>query len=153
MQLSKNLSLAEFCQSNTAKARGIDNMIKNPVHLENAKRLATNVFQPIRDYVGKPIKVNSGYRSKALNDAIPDSSSTSQHCFGEAIDLDLHDRDLFEWILDNIEADQYIFEGGTENQADWFHISYREGRNRKQALRMVRRRGRSTYIPYVRKNK
>ncbi len=151
MQLSKNLSLKEFCHSDTAVARGINNTITNTVHLENAKRLAENVFQPIREHLNRAIKVNSGYRSAALNAAIPGSSSTSQHCFGEAIDLNLTDRDLFEWIIDNIIFDQLIFEGGTEDRAEWFHISYREGRNRKQVLRMVRRRGKPTYVPYVRK--
>lgn len=153
MQLSRNVSLAEFCQSNTATAKGIDNTIKDPVHLENAKRWAENVFQPLREYLNRPIKINSGYRSKALNKAIPGSSATSQHCFGEAGDLNLSDRDLFEWIIDNIVFDQMIFEGGTEDRADWFHISYREGRNRKEVLRMVKKGGKSTYIPYVRKKK
>ena len=151
MQLSKNLSLAEFCHSDTAVSKGINNTITNPVHLENAKRLAENVFQPIREYLNRPIKVNSGYRSAALNRAIPGSSRTSQHCFGEAIDLKITDRDLFEWILDNIVFDQAIFEGGTEDRAEWFHISYREGKNRKQALRMIKKNGESTYVPYVRK--
>jgi hypothetical protein len=151
MQLSKNLSLEEFCHSNTAVARGIDNGIKDPVHLENAKRLAENVFQPIREYLNRPIKVNSGYRSKALNAAIPGSSSTSQHCFGEAIDLDLSDRDLFEWIIDNIIFDQLIFEAGTQDRAAWFHISYREGRNRKEVFRMTKKGKKSVYTPYVRK--
>jgi hypothetical protein len=54
--------------------------------------------------------------------------------------------------LDNVEADQYIFEGGTEEKADWFHISYRKGRNRKQALRMIKKGGKTTYVPYKRKN-
>ena len=151
MNLSKNVSLAEFCHSNTAVAKGIDNTIKNPVHLENAKRWGINVFQPIRERLGKAIKINSGYRSKALNSAIAGSSSTSQHCFGEAGDLDLHDRDLFEWIIDNVTFDQMIFEGGTEDVASWFHISYREGRNRKEVLRMVKVAGRSKYLPYKRK--
>lgn len=151
MQLSKNLTLKEFCHSNTAMACGVDNHIKDEKHIQNALKLAENVFQPIRDHVGKPIKVNSGYRSKALNSVIPGSSNTSQHCFGEAIDLDLHDRDLFEWILDNIKYDQAIFEGGTENSAGWFHISYREGRNRGQALRMIKKGGKSVYVPYVRR--
>ena len=151
MQLSKNLSLAEFCHSDKAISKGINNTITNPVHLENAKRLAENVFQPIREYLNRPIKVNSGYRSKALNAVIPNSSDTSQHCFGEAIDMKITDRDLFEWILDNIVFDQAIFEGGTEDRAEWFHISYREGRNRKQALRMIKKNGESTYVPYVRK--
>jgi hypothetical protein len=151
MNLSKNVTLAEFCHSNTAVAKGIDNTIKDPVHLENAKRWAENVFQPIREHLGKPIKINSGYRSKALNKAIPGSSSTSQHCFAEAGDLNLHDRDLFEWIIDNVTFDQMIFEGGTEDKADWFHISYREGRNRKEVLRMVKIAGKPKYLPYKRK--
>jgi hypothetical protein len=151
MNLSKNVTLAEFCHSNTAVAKGIDNTIKDPVHLENAKRWAENVFQPIREHLGKPIKINSGYRSKNLNKAIPGSSSTSQHCFAEAGDLNLHDRDLFEWIIDNVTFDQMIFEGGTEDKADWFHISYREGRNRKEVLRMVKVAGKTKYLPYKRK--
>jgi hypothetical protein len=151
MKLSKNVTLAEFCHSNTAVAKGIDNTIKDPVHLENAKRWAENVFQPIREHLGKPIKINSGYRSKALNKAIPGSSSTSQHCFAEAGDLNLQDRDLFEWIIDNVTFDQMIFEGGTEDKAEWFHISYREGRNRKEVLRMVKIAGKPKYLPYKRK--
>lgn len=151
MQLSKNLSLKEFCHSDTAIDEGIDNTITNPTHLENAKRLAENVFQPIREYLNRAIKVNSGYRSAALNAVIPNSSNTSQHCFGEAIDLKLTDRALFEWIIDNITFDQLIFEGGTEDRADWFHISYREGRNRKEVLRMTKKGKRSVYSPYVRK--
>lgn len=151
MNLSEHVTLKEFCDSNTATAKGINNTITDPVHLENAKKLALSVFEPIRAHVGHPIKINSGYRSKALNKAIPGSSSTSQHCFGEAMDLDLHDRDLFEWIIDNITFDQMIFEGGTEDKANWFHISYREGRNRKQVLRMIKKGGKSTYVPYIRK--
>jgi len=153
MQLSEHVTLKEFCDSNTAKAKGIDNTIVNSVHLENAKKLALNVFEPIRDHVGKAIRINSGYRSAGLNKAIPGSSSTSQHCFGEAMDLDLHDRELFEWIIDNITFDQMIFEGGTEDEADWFHISYRASRNRKEVLRMVKKNGKSTYLPYIRKTK
>lgn len=153
MNLSEHVTFAEFCHSNTANAHGIDNGIKDLSHLENAKKWAKNVFEPLRAYVGKPIKINSGYRSKALNKVVPGSSSTSQHCFGEAGDLDLHDRDLFEWIIDNITFDQMIFEGGTEDSANWFHISYREGANRKQVLRMVKKNGKSTYVPYKRKAK
>jgi 16S rRNA U516 pseudouridylate synthase RsuA-like enzyme len=63
----------------------------------------------------------------------------------------LHDRDLFEWIIDNVVFDQLIFEGGTEDKAAWFHISYREGRNRKQVLRMLKSAGKTVYLPYKRK--
>lgn len=149
MNLSKHVTLAEFERSETAINRGIDNSM-NEWEIERAKLVCENCFEPIREHLGQPIKINSGFRSGALNRAIG-GATTSQHSLGEAIDLDLHDRDLFEWIIDNVEFDQLIFEGGSSDRADWFHISYRKGRLRKQVLRMVKKGGKSTYIPYVRK--
>jgi zinc D-Ala-D-Ala carboxypeptidase len=87
MQLSKNLALAEVMRSETAKRKGISNM-PTPEHIENFKKLAENVFQPIRDHFGVPIHLSSGYRSAALNKAVGGASS-SQHCTGEAIDIDM----------------------------------------------------------------
>lgn len=150
MNLSKHVTRSEFERSETAINRGIDNSM-NEFEIERAKLVCENCFEPIRAKVGAPIRINSGFRSAALNRAIKGSSTTSQHSLGEAIDLDLHDRDLFEWVIDNVEFDQLIFEGGTTDRADWFHISYRKGRLRKQVLRMVKKGGKSTYIPYVRK--
>ena len=149
MQLSKHLSRAEFERSDAATNYGISNSM-NSGQLAKAMALAINCFEPIREHLGKPIRVNSGYRSPAVNKRIG-GALTSQHSLGEAIDLDLHDRDLFEWIIDNVTFDQLIFEGGTEDSAAWFHISYREGHNRKQVLRMIKKGGKSTYIPYKRK--
>jgi hypothetical protein len=150
MNLSKHVTRSEFERSETAINRGINNSM-NEWEIERAKLLCENCFEPIRTKVGAPIRINSGFRSAALNRAIKGSSTTSQHSLGEAMDLDLHDRDLFEWIIDNVEFDQLIFEGGTTDKADWFHISYRKGRLRKQVLRMTKKGGKSTYIPYVRK--
>lgn len=149
MNLSKHVTRSEFERSETAINRGIDNSM-NEWEIERAKLVCENCFEPIRAKVGAPIRINSGFRSGALNRAIG-GATTSQHSLGEAIDLDLHDRDLFEWIIDNVEFDQLIFEGGNTDRADWFHISYRKGRLRKQVLRMVKKGGKSTYIPYVRK--
>lgn len=149
MNLSKHVTRLEFERSETAINRGIDNSM-NEWEIERAKLVCENCFEPIRAKVGAPIRINSGFRSGALNRAIG-GATTSQHSLGEAIDLDLHDRDLFEWVIDNVEFDQLIFEGGTTDKADWFHISYRKGRLRKQVLRMVKKGGKSTYIPYVRK--
>lgn len=150
MNLSKHVTRSEFERSETAINRGINNSM-NQFEIERAKLLCENCFEPIRAKVGAPIRINSGFRSGALNRAIKGSSTTSQHSLGEAMDLDLHDRDLFEWIIDNVEFDQLIFEGGTTDKADWFHISYRKGRLRKQVLRMTKKGGKSTYTPYVRK--
>jgi len=149
MNLSKHVTLAEFERSETAINRGINNSM-NEWEIERAKLVCENCFEPIREYLAQPIKINSGFRSGALNRAIG-GSTTSQHSLAEAIDLDLHDRNLFDWIIDNVEFDQLIFEGGTTDKADWFHISYRKGRLRKQVLRMVKKGGKTTYIPYVRK--
>jgi hypothetical protein len=150
MQLSKHLSRAEFERSDAATNYGISNSM-NSGQLAKAMALAINCFEPIREHLGKPIRVNSGYRSPAVNKRISSSSITSQHSLGEAIDLDLHDRDLFEWIIDNVVFDQLIYEAGNDTEAAWFHISYREGHNRKQVLRMIKKGGKSTYIPYKRK--
>ena len=149
MNLSKHVTRAEFERSDTAIRHGISNLMTES-DIIRAKELCENVFEPIREHLGKPIKVNSGYRSLAVNKRIG-GAKTSQHSVGEAIDLDLHDRDLFEWIIDNVVYDQLIFESGTEDKADWFHISYRKNRNRKQVLRMIKIGGKSTYIPYKRK--
>jgi hypothetical protein len=150
MNLSKHVTRAEFERSETAINHGIPNFM-NEFEIQRAILLCQNVFEPIRAYLGRPIRINSGFRSAALNRRIGGSRS-SQHTLGEAMDLDLHDRELFEWILDNVEYDQAIFEGGTEEKADWFHISYRKGRNRNQALRMIKKGGKTTYVPYKRKN-
>jgi hypothetical protein len=149
MQLSKHLSRAEFERSDAATNYGISNSM-NSGQLAKAMALAINCFEPIREYLGNPIRVNSGYRSPAVNKRIG-GALTSQHSLGEAIDLDLHDRDLFEWIIDNVVFDQLIYEAGNDTEAAWFHISYREGHNRKQVLRMIKKGGKSTYIPYKRK--
>jgi hypothetical protein len=149
MQLSKHLSRAEFERSDAAIKHGISNSM-NSGQLAKAMALAINCFEPIREHLGKPIRVNSGYRSPAVNKRIG-GALTSQHSLGEAIDLDLHDRDLFEWIIDNVTFDQLIYEAGNDTEAAWFHISYREGHNRKQVLRMIKKGGKSTYIPYKRK--
>lgn len=151
MNLSAHVTQAEFESSDASIRYGIPNKMTE-ADIQRAKELCENVFEPIRAHLNAPIKVNSGYRSPSLNKRIG-GAKNSQHVLGEAIDLDLHDRDLFEWIIDNVEFDQLIFEGGTTEKADWFHISYRKGKNRKQVLRMIKKAGKSTYIPYVRSAK
>ena len=147
MQLSQHFSKAEFEQSNTAIQRGIVNVMDSK-QTANAIELCKNVLEPLRAHLGIPIKLNCGYRSPSVNKAVGGAKS-SQHLFGEAVDLDLHDRKVFEWIRDNLEFDQIIFEGGTCDVASWFHLSYRKGRNRKQALRMKKVNGKPTYIPFI----
>jgi len=146
MNLSHHVTRAEFEYSPTAMKHGISNKM-NAEQIEKAKLVCANCFEPIRAYIKKPIKVNSGFRSLLLNKKIG-GSKTSQHLKGEAMDLDLHDRKLFNWIIDNVDFDQLIYEFGTDTQADWFHISYSQGKNRKQVLRAVKRAGKTVYTPY-----
>ena len=154
MQLSKNLALAEVMRSETAKRKGISNM-PTPEHIENFKLLAEKVFQPIREHFGVPIILSSGYRSKELNTAVGGALS-SQHCTGEAIDIDMDGSDdgvtnvdVFYHIKDILSFDQLIWEGGTDISPDWVHVSYNPFKEqRNQILRMVKVNGKPIYSPY-----
>ena len=148
MNLSKHVTVEEFCFSPSALRAGIKNVMALQ-QLENATLLCEKVFEPLREYVGKPIKINSGFRSPSLNRAIGGSSS-SQHCKGQAMDLELHDKELFDWIIDNLEYDQLIAEFGTDNHFAWFHISYSHKNNRKEVLRATKKAGKTVYSKYIR---
>lgn len=150
MQLSKNLSVAEVTKSATAIKHDISN---EPTieHLENLKALAQNVFQPLREHFGKPIGITSGYRSEELNKRIG-GSSTSQHCKGEAIDIDadvfggLTNAQIFGYLEDHVVFDQLIWEFGTNTEPDWVHVSYkRDGKNRGEKLIAFKKNGKTLY--------
>jgi len=148
MKISKNLSLAEVTKSATAIKHGIANE-PNSQHLTNLKAVAINIFQPCRDYFGKPLAVTSGYRSPELNDLIG-GSKRSQHSKGEALDLDAQvyggftNAELFHYIKDNLDFDQLIWEFGDEQEPDWIHCSYTTN-NRGEVLRAYRHNGKTRY--------
>lgn len=150
MQISKHLSLAEVSRSETAKRKGINNTPSGE-HLANFKLLAEKVFEPIREHFGVPIVISSGYRSKELNSAIG-GSATSQHCSGEAIDIDMDgspsgvtNKMVFDFIKDNLNFDQLI----NEFDYSWVHVSYEStGKQRKQILNAIKSGGKTSYIPY-----
>jgi hypothetical protein len=154
MQISKHLSLAEVSRSETAKRKGINNTPSGE-HLANFKLLAENIFEPIREHFGVPINISSGYRSKELNTAIG-GSLTSQHCQGEAIDIDMDgstngvtNKMVFDYIKNNLNFDQLIYEFGTDKNPDWVHVSYESsGKQRKQILKAVKSGGKTSYVPY-----
>ena len=139
MNLSRNLSLSEAIKSQTAIRKSIDNT-PHGEHLDNLMAIAQDIFQPIREHFGIPIAITSGYRSEALNEAIG-GSKTSQHSKGQALDLDadvfggVTNKDIFEFILDNLDFDQLIWEFGNSNNPAWVHVSYKKnGGNRGQVL-------------------
>ena len=153
MQLSKHFELAEFTRSESAKRAGISNM-PTEAHQKNMQLLCEKVLEPIREHFGRPILISSGYRSAALNASIKGASSTSQHCSGEAADLDMDgteisNKQIFDYIRENLEFDQLIWEYGTDVNPDWVHVSYEStGKQRKQVLRCKRVNGAPSYKPY-----
>lgn len=131
--------MKEGTYSVTAMRLGIDNT-PGEYELTNMQILAEKVFEPLRQYVGKPIKINSFYRSKELNKAIG-GSSKSQHCEGRAIDIDdtyghMSNAAMYDWIKANLDFDQMIWEFGNDQNPDWVHVSYvDEDFNRKRCLK------------------
>lgn len=143
--LSKNFALEEFTKSNTAKRLGIDNT-PGPIEIANIGALVINVLQPLRDAMGFPIIITSGYRSQALNEQISNAASDSQHTKGEAADIVGQDKaKMFYYIKDNLPFDQLIWEAGNSNEPQWIHVSYKAIGNRKQVLRYTPGAGYSTF--------
>ncbi len=154
MKLSENLSLAECTKSLTAKRLGINNEPDEWV-TENLRQTAVNVFQPVRECLGVPIHVSSGYRSAELNKAIG-GSVRSQHVQGRALDLDADvygtctNAEIFNYIRQNLEFDQLIWEYGTEDNPDWVHVSFvRDGVNRRRCLKACRDDEGKTYFEVI----
>ena len=154
MKLSEHLDLSEVVRSESAKRKGISNM-PTAEHIANFKILAEKIFEPIRVHFRCLIIISSGYRSKELNAAIG-GSATSQHCTGEAIDIDMDgtphgvtNRMVFDYIKNNLEFDQAIYEFGNSENPDWVHVSYEStGKQRKQVLRASRINGKTIYSNY-----
>ena len=149
MKISDHITYAEAIHSNTAKRRGIDNT-PNEIQVLSMKLLADKIFEPLREWVSGPIKVNSFFRSVALNEAIGGAAS-SQHCKGQAIDIDdVYGRktnaDVYHWIQMNLDYDQMIWEFGTDVQPNWIHISYvSKEENRNKCLKAYKEDGKTKY--------
>lgn len=151
MKLSEHLDLSEVTRSESAKRNGISNM-PTPEHILNFKLLAEHIFEPIRNHFNVPIRISSGYRSKELNAKIGGSKS-SQHCKGEAIDIDMDgtsitNKEIFEYIKNNLPFDQLIYEFGNADSPDWLHVSYVPN-GRKQVLKAFKINGQTKYFPYA----
>ena len=141
MILTKNFSLEEMYRSDTARRCGIDNKPQTEEVVENLRALCLEVLQPLRDHLGKPVVVSSGYRCKDLNKKVG-GVENSQHLKGEAADIKVRDRedliDVMRYIMDETDFDQLIREksGSTE----WVHVSHkRNGNNRRMVLRLARK--------------
>ena len=148
MKLSENFSLIELTKSQTAERKGIDNA-PSPTHQDNLKLLCTHVLQPVRDHFSHVVSVSSGYRSEALCLAIG-SKTTSQHAKGEAADFEIYglsNKELADWIRENLEYDQLILEYWKEEDPNsgWVQCSFNSEGNRKEYLRAYKNEGKTKY--------
>ena len=148
-RISKHLSLKEAIRSNTATRLEIKNEPRE-LDLIRMIEIAEKVFEPLREWVSGPIKVNSFYRSPELNSAIG-GSKNSQHCIGCALDIDdtfghKTNAQMFEYIKCNLDYDQMIWEFGDDTNPDWVHVSYiSEDANRRRLLKATKINGKTNY--------
>ena len=148
--ISKHISYKEGAYSNTATRLGIDNT-PNDDQLTNMELVAEKIFEPLRSYVGGPIKINSFFRCPKLNTAIG-GSHKSQHCKGQAMDIDdvfgrCTNAEMYHFIKDNLDFDQMIWEFGDDDNPDWVHVSYvSEEDNRNRCLKAYREDGKTKYM-------
>ena len=155
MNLTRNFTLSELTKSDTAIRKGINNN-PSPEQIENLKALAVNVLQPIRSHFDKPLIISSGFRCAQLCVEIG-SSVNSQHVADDeaaAADFEIpgvDNRELAQWIRDNLEVDQGILEfyKDGEPSSGWIHCSYSRNHNRQQWLRAMREDGKTVYKPWL----
>ena len=148
--ISKHISDKEGVYSITATRRGLDNT-PDKEQLDNMKLLAEKVFEPLREWVGGPIRINSFFRGPELNKAIG-GSSKSQHCKGQAMDIDdggcnKTNAQMYKYIKDELEFDQMIWEFGDDDNPNWVHVSYvSEENNRNRCLKAYKEKGKTKYM-------
>ena len=148
-KISEHISYKEATHSNYAKQFGIENKPKAE-HIKNMELVAEKVFEPLREWVGGPIKINSMYRCEELNRGLG-GSQVSSHITGNAIDLTTmgkkSNKEMLHYIIENLDFDQVISEYPIDGEPQWIHVSYKSKKdNRKQALE-IRKRGK--YYTYT----
>lgn len=149
--ISPNISYIEATRSNIALKYELLNS-PHPKALLAMKLLANKVFEPLRKWYGKPITVTSFYRSPKV-EARAGRTGKSQHCKGEAIDIDTanYNSELFKYIRQNLDFDQLIWEYGDDKSPAWIHVSYKADGNRRQILRATRdKAGKTSYFDFDR---
>lgn len=152
--ISEHISYEEGMKSSTAIRLGIDNTPTEEI-LENMKLTAEKIFEPLRNQISQlrgkdtSIQITSFYRCEKLNSIIG-GSKTSQHCKGQAMDIetnypDFDKKKLFLFIKEKCAFDQLIWEFGDDNEPAWIHVSY-SNNNRGQILKSISNNG-TKYIP------
>lgn len=148
--ISNHISYYEGTYSPTAVAKGLNNE-PSLNQLKAMRLVAVKCFEPLRMWANVPLSINSFFRGKELNAAIG-GSSTSQHCKGEAIDIDgkgkISNAKIFHFLKENVEFDQLISEFPVNGEPAWVHVSYSEMGNRGQILVASKVKGKTVYTPY-----
>ena len=148
--ISKHISWHEGTYSRTGERRDLDNT-PNKDQLICMKEVAENLFEPLREWVGGPIKINSFFRGEPVNTAIG-GSTRSQHMKGQAIDIDdtfghKTNAEMYHYIKDNLDFDQMIWEFGNDENPNWLHISWVSHRPNRNKLTIAKKvNGRTKYI-------
>ena len=148
--ISKHISYKEATHSATALRRGLDNT-PNDEQLKCMEEVAENLFEPLREWVSGPIKVNSFFRGEPVNTAIG-GSTRSQHMKGQAIDIDdtfgyKTNAEMYHYIKDNLDFDQLIWEFGDDKNPNWLHISWVSHRPNRKKLTIAKKvNGRTKYV-------
>jgi hypothetical protein len=148
--ISDHISYKEATHSATALRRDLDNT-PNDEQLKCMREVAENLFEPLRKWVGGPIKVNSFFRGEPVNTAIG-GSKRSQHMKGQAIDIDdtfgyKTNAEMYHYIKDNLDFDQMIWEFGNNENPNWVHISWVSHRPNRKKLTIAKKvNGRTKYI-------
>ncbi len=138
MQLTANFSLAEL----TVTDRNMPN-VPNEAEVASLRSLAEMILQPLRDALGKPVRVNSAFRSEAVNRAVG-GTATSQHRLGQAADIHVPGMTSVE-VAKKIVALGLPFDQVIEEFGSWVHVSYGP-RRRRQQLTAVKRSGKTVYV-------
>jgi len=131
LRLTEHFTLGEFTRSITAERLGIRNE-PDWEQIEAMRHLCQEVLEPLRQHYGQPIRITSGYRCPALNEAVS-GVGNSQHMLGEAADLSVPSeevaREWFQWIVRHTEFDQLLFEHSRRLRNRWLHISCKPDNN------------------------
>ena len=148
--ISKHISYHEGTYSQTGVRRDLDNTPDDD-QLKRMEEVAENLFEPLREWVGGPIKINSFFRGEPVNTAIG-GSRKSQHMKGQAIDIDdtfghKTNAEMYHYIKDNLDFDQLIWEFGTDKNPNWLHISWVSHRPNRKKLTIAKKvNGKTKYI-------
>lgn len=148
-RISKHVSWKEATYSRTGDRLNLDNA-PNEDQIKCMKDVAENIFEPLREWAGGPIKINSMFRGKPVNTAIG-GSKNSQHMKGQAMDIDdtfkyKTNAEVYYYIKENLDFDQMVWEFGTDKNPNWIHVSYVTHRpNRKKLTVALKKNGRTVY--------